>query len=178
MSFKDRESHTRQHEGRTETITRDVKRRHKRDIFRYKNPVFVFTLPQLMPGDYSIPFSFNMPAGLPSSFQFIDDKIWQRPKGKVKYSIKAMMLDHHGKELMRHKQVLILREMGDAFRENISHNDSHNISTWCCCSQGVSSVNTTFDKNVFEPHELCKAVVNIDNSQCNLEITNVRLALE
>lgn len=105
-----------------------------------------------------------MPANLPSSFQFIDDKMWQRPKGKVKYSIKAMMKDHHDKVMMHHKQVLILREMGDAYKENITHTDENNISTWCCCSQGVSRVITTFEKNVFEPHELCKAIVNIDNS--------------
>ena len=105
-----------------------------REIFLYTNPVFVFTFPQLLPGDYSIPFSFMMPAGLPSSFQFIDHGIWQQPKGKVKYSIKARMLDHHDKEIMKHKQVLILREQGEAYKENITHTDENNISTWCCCS--------------------------------------------
>jgi hypothetical protein len=64
VSWKDRETHN--VDGRQET--REVKRRDKRDIFRYKNPCFAFTLPQLMPGDYSIPFSFMMPANLPSSF--------------------------------------------------------------------------------------------------------------
>jgi hypothetical protein len=76
-----------------------------------------------MPGDYQIPFSFTMPAGLPSSFQFYDHHMRQKPKGKVKYSIKATMVDHHNKELMRHKQVLILRETGDAYQENITHTD-------------------------------------------------------
>ncbi len=93
VSWKDRETH--QVDGRQEQ--REVKRRDKRDIFRYKNPCFVFQAPQLIPGDYSIPFSFMMPANLPSSFQFIDQHNWQRPKGKVKYSIKAMMMDHHKK---------------------------------------------------------------------------------
>jgi hypothetical protein len=81
-----------------------------------------------------------------------------------------MMMDHHGKELMKHKQVLILREQGDAFQTNISHTDAHNIKTWCCMSQGESRISTNFEKNVFEPHEICKAFVNIDNSQCNLNL--------
>jgi sporulation-control protein spo0M len=45
-------------------------------------------------------------------------------------------------------------------------------------SQGVSRVTTTFEKNIFVPNEMCKAIVSIDNSQCNLSIQNVRLALE
>ena len=132
----------------------------------------------LMPGDYSIPFSFTMPVGLPSSFQFIDNRMWQRPKGKVKYTIKASMLTHQNKELMRHKQVLILREMGDAYQENIVHNAENSITTWCCMNQGVSRVTTEFEKNVFEPRETCKAKVSIDNSACNLQMTGVRFALE
>jgi hypothetical protein len=133
---------------------------------------------QLVPGDYSIPFSFIIPPDLPSSFQFIDQHIWQKPKGKVKYTIKASMVNADFKELMRHKQVLILREMGDAFQQNISYTDENNISTWCCMSQGFSRVTTTFEKNIFEPHENCKALVNVDNSQCNLQIQGIRLALE
>jgi hypothetical protein len=129
-------------------------------------------------GDYTIPFSFIMPPGLPSSFQFIDHHTWAKPKGKVKYAIKSTLIDRHSKVLMAHKQVLILREMGDDFKQNIVHTDENNISTWCCMSQGVSRVSTTFEKNTFEPHEICKAVVNIDNSQCNLQIQNVRFALE
>ena len=44
--------------------------------------------------------------------------------------------------------------------------------------QGPSSINVTFEKNVFEPTEVCRAIVNVDNSQCNLNINNVRLAIE
>lgn len=178
VSFMDNETRTHEVDGRRETRTVVVKRRHKKEIFKQEVPAFVFTAPLLQPGDYSIPFSFVMPAGLPSSFQYIDQHIWQKPKGKVKYTIKARMIDSHTKELMRHKQVLILREQGEAFQQNIVHTDENNISTWCCMSQGVSRVTTTFEKNVFEPHETCKAIVSIDNSQCNLQIQNVRLCLE
>jgi hypothetical protein len=39
----------------------------------------------------------------------------QKPKGKVKYHIKSYVEDHHGKSIMKNKQVLIVREMGDSF---------------------------------------------------------------
>ncbi len=68
LSFMERETRTHEVDGRRETTHVDVKRRQKKDIFRYQSPVFVFTQPMLYPGDYSIPFSFMMPTGLPSSF--------------------------------------------------------------------------------------------------------------
>lgn len=79
---------------------------------------------------------------------------------------------------MSYKQVLILREQGDAFQTEISKVQRENISTWCCVGQGHSEIGVTFEKNVFEPHELCKAYVKMDNSQCNLAMNNVRLAIE
>jgi hypothetical protein len=99
-------------------------------------------------------------------------------KAKVKYHIKAVLEDHSNKAMMKYKQVLIVREQGDTFQVNINQNQTNRITTWCCMDQGPSSVNVTFEKNVFEPSEICKAIVNIDNSQCNLNINNVRLAIE
>ena len=39
-------------------------------------------------------------------------------------------------------------------------------------------MDVNFEKNVFEPHELCRAMITLDNSKCNLEMTGVRLAIE
>jgi hypothetical protein len=44
--------------------------------------------------------------------------------------------------------------------------------------QGPSTVDVNFEKNVFEPTEVCKAIVNVNNSRCNLNINHVRLAIE
>lgn len=79
---------------------------------------------------------------------------------------------------MKFKQVLIVREQGDAFQVNINKTQENRISTWCCVNQGVSKVSVQFEKNVFEPTENCKAIVNLDNSGCNLKMTNLRLAIE
>jgi len=87
--------------GRHETV--QVKRKHKRDIFKFTAPCFQFQVPQLMPGDYTIPFSFALPQNLPSSFQFMRHEMHQKPKGRVKYSVKATLDDHHGKSMMKHK---------------------------------------------------------------------------
>lgn len=131
-----------------------------------------------MPGDYTIPFSFILPPGLPSSMNFKDESVHAKPKAKVKYHVKAVLNDHSGHTMMKYKQVLIVREQGDSYQVNINTAQENRISTWCCVDQGPSRIGVNFDKNVFEPHEICKAFVNIDNSQCNLNMQHVRLAIE
>jgi len=52
------------------------------------------------------------------------------------------------------------------------------LTTWCCVNQGVSKIEAIFEKNIFYAHENCKADIHIDNSKCNLNITESRLGIE
>ena len=167
---------TRHVDGRTEQ--EDEKRKAKKEVFKYKAPCFTFTVPHLAPGDYTIPFSFQLPGSLPSSMNFKDSHTHAKPKAKVKYHIKAVLNDLSGKEVMKYKQVLIVREQGDAFKMEIKKEQENRINTWCCVDQGPSKLVVSFEKNVFEPTEVCKAYVNIDNKGCNLNMQHVRLAIE
>lgn len=88
------------------------------------------------------------------------------------------MNGNDGKPVMTHKQILIIRELGAAYEQNIGKREESGITTWCCVNQGRSAIKVNFDKNVFDPTEVCKAFVNVDNSQCNIGMRAVRLALE
>lgn len=64
-----------------------------------------------MPGDYTVRFSFLLPDDVPSSINYKNSESKSKPKAKVKYYVKAILvagdnLDTH----MVHKQVLIVRE--------------------------------------------------------------------
>ena len=53
---------------------------------------------------------------------------------------------------MSHKGVFQVREPLVLINDQeISENSE--ISTWCCCSQGTSSLKCKFDKNIFHPQE-------------------------
>ena len=90
--------------------------------------------------------------------------------GKVKYHIKAILLGHHGKELMKYKQVVVIREMGEQFQTNISQVSENRITTWCCVDQGTSKIEVKFDKNVLEPHVVCRAHIDLNNAACNVAL--------
>ena len=61
---------------------------------------------------------------------------------------------------------------------NLARSSEVKIVTCCCSDQGVSKVGATFEKNIYEPHEVCRAIITLDNSNCNVDVTQVRLAVE
>lgn len=79
----------------------------------FHHPCFTFAVPTLVPGDYAIPFSFVLPQGIASSFNYKNPHIDAKPKAKVKYYIRAALKGHHGHNHMKYKQVLIIREPGE-----------------------------------------------------------------
>lgn len=71
----------------------DDKRKTKKTLMKFHHPCFTFAVPTLMPGDYAIPFSFTLPAGIPSSLYYKNSSIAAKPKAKVKYHIRATLKD-------------------------------------------------------------------------------------
>ena len=133
----------------------------------------------LMPGDYTVPFEFQLPSYLPASFLFSKTNIEAKPKAKVKYHIKVRMVTRlPSLRPMQYKQVLIIREAPPAVELMINQNNRLPIRTWCCINQGVSEITGRFEKNMYCPNEKVKADAIINNAQCNLNVTDIRLAIE
>jgi len=111
-----------------------IKERFNRKIMDFKGICFNFQGP-LNPGDYTVPFEFKLPDGLPSSMIFKRTDLRERPSVKVKYSIRATVTTHDKKQL-KYKQWLILHEPPVQFQENAMSEQTINLTTCCCCNKG------------------------------------------
>jgi Arrestin (or S-antigen), N-terminal domain len=109
-SFVDTVYETIEENGVQRTETKHEKRKRERDIFYFSAPCFTFSTPVLNAGDYAIPFTFQVPSGLPSSLLYSNKHHAKKPKAKVKYTVRAVLQGHHG-SVMKYKQVLVLREI-------------------------------------------------------------------
>jgi len=74
-----------------------------------KFTAFTFTTGTLAPGDYTIPFEFDLPASLPASLMWKRKDHYDRPSIKIKYSIKSIVHTHSKKQL-KYKQLLLIHE--------------------------------------------------------------------
>ena len=75
-----------------------------------KMTAFTFMPGFLNPGDYTIPFAFNMPMGIPASMFFKKHEHVKKPKAKVKYVVSTILHAHKHHDNMKYKQVLTIRE--------------------------------------------------------------------
>ena len=82
----------------------------------YRATCFTFQGP-LNPGDYTIPFDFNLPNQLPASILWARKDHHDRPKASVKYSIKARIVTHD-KKYLKYKQMLVIHEQPVTFQAN------------------------------------------------------------
>lgn len=115
---------------------------------------------------------------MPSSIYFKDKNRREYPKAKIKYYAKAVLKTSMFEDNMKYKQVFMIREPPVNFKMNEQQREVANIKTWCCVDQGHSEMWANFEKNIYTPQETARAMINIDNSRCTLNCTQVKFWLE
>lgn len=110
----------------------------------------------------------------PSSFFFKKKHEEAKPCVKVKYTIKAHLEIAHEKDF-KYKSVLMVREPPEVFDANINKQDRDAIKTWGCCDQGHSELKALFEKNIYMPTETARATVSVDNHDCKLDCSEVKM---
>ncbi|CDW71388.1 UNKNOWN [Stylonychia lemnae] len=145
---------------------------------KYDQPCFNFAVDTLQPGDYAVPFQFNLPLGIPATMFLNDPKHRDHPKMKVKYTLRANLKNKVKKNLMFFKQIIKVVEPIIEYKQDLQNVSERKVTTCCCINQGISRIEAHFDRNIFYAHENCRAEIKIDNSKCNINITDSRLAIE
>ena len=59
----------------------------EKKFLEFKQDVFVIPGGMLNPGNSEVSFSFSLPAGIPSSFNYANKHIREKPKAEIKYSV-------------------------------------------------------------------------------------------
>ena len=89
--FTDIEYHQVRHGDEVRQEAREVERKSSRIIMEFKQPCQQFSGRTLVPGDYSVPFQFNLPQGIPASIFYQNHKHSKKPEARVKYTIKVKL---------------------------------------------------------------------------------------
>ena len=126
------------------------------------------------PGQFSFPISFKIPAGLASSFFLRSGTT----VAEIAYYVEAYLKpekDIYPK--IKHKRSITIRQ---ALKNQITTKEvsiNQEVTSCCCCSKGTVSMWTAFEKNAYAPGEQARVVSEIDNSKCEVAVTNIRFEL-
>jgi len=102
----------------------------------------------------------------------------ERPKAKIKYFVKTVLHCEGIAHNMKYKQVLIIREPPVPFKVGEQQQETSKVTTWCCIDQGISAMWSAFEKNIYTPQEIAKAMIHVDNSRCQLAVTRCKFFIE
>ena len=156
----------------------DVVHKGENKILTYKVPVYYFPGGMAPAGQYTFPFSFALPSNIPATLFFcgID-----KAMGNIKYKLKATLEPSLGFNVkkMKFKQTLVIRQPHYASALNPMQTDARNVYACCCFgNKGQARITTQFERDGYTPEEVCRAMCDIDNSQCSGEIRNITIRLQ
>lgn len=137
--------------------------------FNYEFPVANFSGAFIQRGQYQIPFTFHLPAHVPSTFYYT----WYRNGdcyAKIHYEAKAKMESAYGKDLLKHKLQFTVNaaQLKNAKQKRVDIDKE--VVSWCCCNQGKLKMTSYFEKDAYMPGETAYLVVEAENNskvKCN-----------
>ena len=157
-------------DNRTET------KKHHRDrnfFFNNRFPVHHFHSGFLAAGQYSFPFSFVLPTGLPSTFSYKFHKDGEECFAITSYEISASLENATG-TTMNHSLPLSVNQQ-QAFSNQAHRMEMNQDVTHCCCfGKGRAKITSYFEKNEYIPGETAFLITEADNSNSTAAINHIK----
>jgi hypothetical protein len=126
-------------------------------------------------GQYSFPFSFKLPSGLPGSF-FMQNT---QAVAEINYSMSAYLEPINEKNYPRleYKSYVTIRE---PVQPNIQQKElsiDRELQIFCCCRQGKINLKATIDRDAYAPLDTMKILVEVDNAKGKLNAKSISCSL-
>jgi hypothetical protein len=145
----------------------------KHDVIKMMVPIYSWAT--LMPGQYTIPFAFMLPAHLPSSF-FQEG---HRYLASIHYRLEAVLEPSFKNEpRLKCKQNFVVRQPVKNAQQGASHEITTPLKTCCCCAKGANTLKAQFEKNYYAPGETAQVIMQLNNEQSKINNSRIQFTLK
>ncbi|CAK4615656.1 hypothetical protein AeMF1_008572 [Aphanomyces euteiches] len=145
----------------------------KRDFLEQK--VVLNNVKQTFPcGDHVFPFEYQLPLGLPGSFDNQND---QSVTAKIEYFIRGATGAYGATNLTHQKEhtMNVYAQVATAVAPSVGDKE-HNVRFFCCLPLGKCSLHGSTDKNLYSQGEVAQVQVDIQN-RAKIGIRNMQCRL-
>ena len=122
-------------------------------------------------GQYTFPFQFLLPQGLPSSFEYINEDI----NASICYYAELKVNRRSSPDLTFYKGFNI-RQPPTSLNYSQEQNSSGEISD-CCSSKGKASFRAGVSGSSFTWGDVAKCFMEINNTECQLNVKSIKATL-
>ena len=163
------ESHKETYRIAGEKFTRSVTDEYKghKKICNFKYPIHEFQNP-IMPGDFSMPFTFKLPQNIPGSFEYSNGST----SAKIEYKFHAKLLSRENQNF-KGKVLIHLKQPDYNRHSSVEASVVANLSTWCCLNKGTCKIHVDHASDGYTPSQTATLTVQVDNSLSKLNVTEI-----
>lgn len=141
-------------------------------FFNNRIPLYHFSGGFAASGQYSFPFCFPLPSGLPSSFKFTFKQHGEDCFASTSYELKASLENGHETSLFYNIPLAVNQPMQ---LDNASSRMemTSKINHCCCIDKGTSKIVSYFEKKEYFPGETAYLITEADNTQSQAAIKSI-----
>jgi hypothetical protein len=156
-----------------ETYYVDTEYNDKHNVIKMVVPVHQWA--NFMPGQYTIPFAFMLPANIPGSFH----QRGHRYLADINYHLEAIMepFDRKHTPRLKFRQNFVVKEPIKSIVHGASSEITTNVSA-CCSGKGTNVLRVQFEKNYYTPGEIAQVIMQLDNTKCQINNTALAFTLK
>jgi len=134
-----------------------------------------------LPGNYSYPFSFQVPTGIPGTYAHDSGYGVNKKTCSVTYTLYAeLIINGGGSDLIGRSgcPIVIMQQARTPYNYDMDANITNKVTTWCCIDRGNVGVKCKFEKDVVRMDESVSMRFSIDNKQCKAKLSQVEAILK
>jgi hypothetical protein len=136
-----------------------------------------------LPGNYSYPFTFQVPSGIPGTYGHESGNQSNRARCSSSYMVYVELVMNGEADEDRTIgramcPIIITQKARNPINYNLPANIDSKVTTWGCIDRGNISVNCLFEKDVVTMTDCISMKFNIDNSKSKVSIKNLNAVLK
>ncbi len=152
----------------TDKVTEKLK--DKKEIFRLEVPIYQMN-GNLNVGQYQFPFAFQLPDGIPGSF----DIKHLDYEGRVRYTLTAALVSDR-RDPIKYRSELVVRQNPKIANYNAPITSEQAVCV-CCVSKGRSRIECCFQTDTYQPGQEAVLMCKSDNRACTVGVRNFAVSL-
>lgn len=127
----------------------------------------------LTPGEYTYPFSFQLPTNLPGTYVHSSGFGTNQMSCSCTYTLYCELLNGFSMVGRTMCPIVIMQQPRSQIMYDVPCEITKAVKTWCCCSKGTVNIKALFEKDKVRMNETVAMRFTADNTNCKLDIRSM-----
>jgi len=147
------------------------------EIFHHHFPIFKWNGGLIPPGQWSFPFSFTLPQGIPASFNYQFNEHGRICFGDITYNLMAYVPNTgvfgFFQSNLKQKTYFIVNHPTKSESGQTSDSKTLDVTSCCCIDKGKATISAYFEKINYTPGETAYIISEVDASKLKTDVLEV-----